>query len=187
MKDARLEKNHLILAIDPGNEQSAYVLIAPDLAPVEFDKTDNQVVLFRLQQMCRSHFITIEGHPERKYTNPELDVVIEKVAGYGMPVGQEVFDTAMWHGRFLEAAYERNRKVYPIYRKDEKMELCHSMKANDASITQRLVDLFATGQPNHGKGTKRQPGWFYGFKKDIWQAYAVGITHAIINLNVRIE
>lgn len=53
------------------------------------------------------------------------------------------------------------------------MLLCNSMKAKDSNITQALIDLFAKDTPNKGKGTKKEPGYFYGFKKDVWQAFAV--------------
>ena len=51
------------------------------------------------------------------------------------------------------------------------------MRANDKRIKDALVSRFAKGVQNMGKGTKKNPGWFYGFKKDLWQAYAVGITY----------
>lgn len=96
------------------------------------------------------------------------DIVIEMIASYGMPVGKEVFETCVWIGKFAEAS---GMKENYIYRKDEKMNLCHSMKAKDSNIRQALIDRFGI------VGTKKNPGWFYGFKADIWQAYAVGITY----------
>lgn len=88
-----------------------------------------------------------------------------------MAVGQTVFETCVWIGRFKEIAEAQNIKVDYIYRKDEKMNLCYSMKAKDSNIRQALIDRFGV------VGTKKNPGWFYGFKKDIWAAYAVGITY----------
>lgn len=102
----------------------------------------------------------------------EIEFVIEMIASYGMPVGKEVFDTCVWIGRFIERILRfATDKIYYIYRKDEKMNICHSMKAKDSNIRQALIDRF-------GKvGTKKDQGWFYGFKADIWSAYAVGITY----------
>lgn len=93
------------------------------------------------------------------------------IASYGMAVGKEVFDTCVWIGRFIELASLQAIEVEYIYRKDEKMNLCHSMKAKDSNIRQALIDRFGV------VGTKKKPGWFYGFKKDIWSAYAVGVTY----------
>ena len=36
---------------------------------------------------------------------------------------------------------------------------------------QALIDRFGV------VGTKSNKGWFYGFKSDIWSAYAVGVTY----------
>lgn len=98
-------------------------------------------------------------------------LVIEMIASYGMPVGKEVFETCVWIGRFVELARLQNIDVEYIYRKDEKMNICHNMKAKDSNIRQALIDRFGP------VGTKKNPGWFYGFKADIWSAYAVGITY----------
>ena len=105
-------------------------------------------------------------------------ISIEMIKSYGMPVGAEIFETCVWIGRFLELLMPRGAKVDLVYRADVKLHHCHSSAAKDSNITQALVDRFASGIPNHGKGTKAAPGWFYGFKADIWAAYALAVLTA---------
>ena len=154
-----------ILAIDPGNEESAYVLLDQDLRPVDFRKRKNEFMYLDMVDSIKKHCAGVD----------DLHVAIEMIASYGMPVGKEVFETCVWIGRLVE----RLKLFDPafVYRKDEKMTICNSMKANDATIRQALVDRFAPNTHNFGKGTKANPGWFYGFRADIWAAYAVGVTY----------
>ena len=152
----------MILAIDPGNEKSAFVLMNWEFRPLEFKKAGNDAILKRI--------------PLLMDTYGNFTLAIEMVASYGMPVGREVFETCFWAGMFWQAADVIEKRL--IYRMDEKLCLCHDSRAKDANIRQALIDRFAYGVPNKGKGTKKEPGWFYGFSADVWQAYAVGVTCA---------
>lgn len=153
----------MILAIDPGNRQSAYVVMDRDLRPLEFEKVENEELLERIPQLLDRY--------------GDLSLAIEMVASYGMPVGASVFETCVWIGRFWQACSAFPRKAL-VYRIDEKLTLCHDSRAKDANIRQALIDRFTPNTPNGGKGTKKEPGWFYGFSADVWQAYAVGVTCA---------
>ena len=148
-----------ILSIDPGCTESAYTLLDGNLKPIKFGKVPNIELLCMCEDLSKGN-----GN----------EMAIEMVASYGMAVGQEVFETVFWIGRFWEAFNGARTKVY---RKEVKINLCHTMKAKDGNITQALVDRFAPGEKNHGKGVKTSPGWFYGFKADIWQSYACGVTY----------
>jgi len=155
----------MIVAIDPGNIESGYVYLCEDLSVVECGKISNEELLTRI-------------YNKDFYPGGEVHFAIEMIASQGMAVGKSVFETCVWVGIFTEAI--RNEyciKPKYIYRQDEKMNLCNSMRAKDSNIIQALIDRFAPNTPNKGKGTKKEPGWFYGFKKDIWQAYAVGVTY----------
>ena len=143
-----------ILAIDPGNQQSAYALLDADLRPVKFAKKPNDEVM----EDC----ITI-------LEENTAVVVIEMIASYGMAVGKEVFETCVWIGRFIERLAPETYKL--IYRREEKENLCGSMRAKDSNIRQSLIDRFGV------VGTKKNPGWFYGVSKDVWAAIAVGVTY----------
>lgn len=141
----------MIIAIDPGNIESAYCIIDKDLKPVEFAKVKNEELLMMLE-----------------VATYEMQTVIEMIASYGMAVGKEVFETCLWIGRFDHASANPAELVY---RKDVKMHICGNTRAKDANIRQALIDRFGP------VGTKKEKGHFYGFKADIWSAYAVGITY----------
>lgn len=148
----------MILAIDPGPVHSAYVVLdRVTLKPLEFKKVDNEILLDVIDQWNIEHF------------------ALEMVASYGMAVGKEVFETVYWIGRFWQKASNPSYKQL-IYRKDEKMNLCGSMRAKDSNIRQALIDRFGV------VGTKGNKGWFYGVKSDIWAAVAVGVTYSDLYL-----
>lgn len=152
-----------VLAIDPGNTESAFVAVDLDTRrPIAFAKTPNQALLESLESGAFDY----------------QTVYIEMIASYGMAVGREVFDTCVWIGRYLQVSLGWGKRVHLQPRLDVKLHHCHDSKAKDSNITQALVDRFAYGQTNHGKGTKAHPGWFHGFHRDIWQAYALGVYAA---------
>ena len=88
----------------------------------------------------------------------------------------EVFRTCEWIGRFAQKAIERRVIVDYVLRQEEKLSICHDPRANDASIRRALIDRFAGHDLKRGTGTKNNPDFFYGFRRDIWQAFAVGVT-----------
>ena len=151
----------VILAIDPGNTESAYVVMDHHFNPISHAKVPNEELL---------HLLHIGG----KYL--WKSVAIEMVASYGMPVGREVFETCVWIGRYHEAAVCAGKSVSFIYRMEEKDTLCHDSRAKDSNIRRALIDTFARHDLKNGKGTKKKPDFFYGFAKDEWAAFAVGVT-----------
>lgn len=155
-----------ILAIDPGTTESGVVLIRSlDCHPLLHCKVENESV-----------FDLIDSAEEN---NPRhVAYVIEYIASYGMPVGAEVFEAAYAIGDFRTyITRKKHRECARIYRREEKLNICHSPNANDATIRLALVDRFAYGVSNHGKGTKANPGFFYGFRADEWAAFAVAVTY----------
>ena len=156
-----------ILAIDPGPTESAYIIIDTlDCRPLNFGKIPNLELRDRLWTAAAS---VIEAHT----------AVIEMISSYGMAVGAEVFDTCVWIGRF-HAAIEAHAGDEPtlVKRGEVKLHHCHSSRAKDPNVTQAMVDRFAPGARNYGKGTKAEPGWFHGFHRDIWAAYALAVYAA---------
>lgn len=156
-----MDKQQIIFAIDPGNTQSGYAkLEMPNFRLCEFGKVDNDTLLKML-----------EG-----YDSNTSDVfAIEMIAAMGMAVGKSVFDTCVWIGQFIHAI--KGIKYDFVYRREEKITICGSMKAKDSNIRQALIDRYAQFDFKNGKGTKANQDTFYGVSKDVWAAIAVGVTY----------
>lgn len=148
----------IIRAIDPGPVQSAYI-----------DWDGNQIHKFGIDDNRKIFFVDCLGVDK---------LAIEMVASYGMAVGKDVFETVFWIGRFWERYIGYGLKCTKIYRKDVKMHLCGDTRAKDSNIITAIVDRFDPNREHgkYGKGTKKNPGMFYGFSKDIWAAFAVALT-----------
>ena len=155
----------ILIALDPGNTQTGYVVVEHDGREItrilDKGKIDNELVFGVL--------LNYKGYA----------LAVEMIASYGMPVGAEVFETCVWIGKFIEyaSAFRLAADIQLIYRKEEKLYLCGYLTAKDRDITRALVERYAPGAPNYGKGTKAAPGFFYGFRADMWAAMAVAATY----------
>lgn len=154
-----------LIAVDPGSEESAYVV---------YDDRDGFVCRKGILPNDELLSLIREWDPFLM----QLDkLVIEMVASYGMPVGRTVFETCVWIGRFIEAWGGPFEKVY---RQDVKMHICKDSRAKDPNIRQALIDLYppSGGGATPQIGIKSDPGPLYGFKSHLWSALAVAVTAA---------
>lgn len=155
-----------LLAIDPGTMRSAFVAL-DTLTDRIIDKgvVDNDDLLMN----CRGLAIVA-------FDLPDL-AVIEKVEGFGMAVGAEVFETVYWSGRFAEALHPI--PVERLGRRAVKLHLCGQARAKDPNVRQALIDRY--GGPD-AIGRKATPGPLYGVTGDVWAALAVAVTWADLEL-----
>lgn len=151
----------MIIAIDPGSEHSAWCELV-DGKPRNWGKSNNDDMVNQLRNGLFA---------------PGAVLCVEMIASYGMAVGKEVFDTCLWIGRFMEAWENRGGKAQLIYRKQVKLYLCESNRANDSMIRQSIIDRFGPGK-DKAIGRKAEPGPLYGIKGDEWSALAVALTAA---------
>jgi hypothetical protein len=176
--------DELILAIDPGTTQSGYVMFdALTAQPLSWGKKDNREVLA---------LIVVPG--------PQL-CVIERIEHLGMAAGHDVFETAVWSGRFIQA-WGCESTCSQLSRRQVKINLCGSARAKDGNIRQAIIDRYGGDEVAiGGKKCKRCKGrgWFgrehavcaecddgwalrkgllYGISGDAWQALALAMTYA---------
>src|SRR4051794_25858834 len=124
-----------VLAIDPGYEQSAFVLF-------EAGHIFNHGIL--RNEAMREIIASGLAYVDR--------VVLEQIESFGMAVGREVFETVFWTGRFFEAASEICAPER-MPRRTVKLHLCRSARAQDSNIRVALLDRF--GGKDHAIGTKK--------------------------------
>ena len=159
----------MILAIDPGTTESAFVYLDPSEPKLYgFGKTGNdelrEVLLLRCEQVSF--------------------VVIEAIKSYGMPMGDTTIETCVWIGRFIErwVHHVPDVPVVTIPRKTVVTELCRSPRANDSNVRAAVLDWFRerTNERGGGResmiGTAKCPGPLFGVAGDVWSALAIAIA-----------
>lgn len=138
-----------ILAIDPGTHESGYVLY--DGSVLEAGVLPNHDLLL-------------------KVANDDSDVLaIEKVVSYGRAVGQEVFDTCEWAGRFRQVWGSPDESL-SISRLQVKKALGLKGADDDAKVNAKLREVIGD------KGTKANPGPTFGVVSHAWAA--LGVAYA---------
>ena len=140
-----------ILAIDPGNTKSAYV-VWNGKNILEMDKVYNTQLRMQIPEIVKSFQIK--------------ESYIEMIASYGMKVGDTVFDTCVAIGRFQELL-SNHCTVRMVERKQVLKHHCGTVLSNDSVVRAKLIEKY--GQP----GTKKNPGLLYGVTADIWSALAI--------------
>lgn len=177
---ANLFSGALVVGIDPGPEFTAYAIF------------DGQTVIKSEIRKNAEFMLELSRILEQK---PTL-VGIEKIASYGMAVGEEVFETCVFTGRILEFIDQWNERDYDageaikyerFKRKEIVQHICRSTRANDANVRAALIDR--VGPPTIKKLTPRfgkkgqelkpvlasVPGPTFGVTKDQWAALAVAV------------
>lgn len=152
-----------ILAIDPGPEQSAFVLFDGECV-VAHGIEPNLALEERLG--CRANELAAHA---------VAAVVLEQIESFGMAVGREVFETVFWTGRLFQTArLTYGPVVERMPRRIVKQHICHTARATDSNIRQALIDRF--GGTERAIGKKKTPGPLFGIKSHEWAALAIAVT-----------
>jgi hypothetical protein len=160
-----------LIAIDPGSELSAFVTL--DLGDTlelrvvtDHGKIPNGELLHVLRSLPHGRF---RGHDR---------LVLEWMQPRGMPTSAQEFETALWAGRFLEAAIGQ-LPVDRITRHRVKIAITGQGRANDANIRAAIVDRYGgAGGKEAAVGRKASMGPLYGIKSDEWAALALALAWA---------
>ena len=163
-----------ILAIDPGTTLSAYALIRDDYSIISAAKVPNEELLTLVKGGEWSEMV-IECMEARHVVNGVI--------------GAETYDTCYWIGRYMQAAIDLGKTVHQIYRAQERSRLvptkknklpkhpAHVGQSADSQIRATLIRRFAQHDMKNGKGTAKNKDVFYGFARDMWSAFAIGVVH----------
>ena len=142
----------MILAIDPGTHQSGYCLY--DAGRVITSGVMDNHDLLKIVADDRSDVLAIE-----------------KVVSYGRAVGQEVFDTCEWAGRFRQV-WGCPDETLSVTRLQVKQALGLKGADDEAKVNKRLREVVGD------KGTKANPGPTFGVTSHAWAALGVAYAAA---------
>lgn len=155
-----LDEKPALLAIDPGSELSAFLVLSRAGMPLSFGKVPNEELRVFL-----------------RHDDSAPVVVLEFMSPRGMPTSRQEMETLYWAGRFAEAAWPT--PVERITRDDVKYHLCgRRARVNDVHVRAALIDRFGGIRGKEAAiGRKAAPGPLYGIAADAWAALGLAVTY----------
>lgn len=155
----------IVIGVDPGPVTSGVVVWDGERERVLHAETDVPNPMLRGDTLP---YILAQDCGARGKT-----LAIERVACYGRPVGETVFQTVFFSGRLAEWwESTTGTAAVRVTFSDVALHHCLSMRAKESHVRQVLIDRFG------GKGTKGLPGRLYGVSGHAWSALALAITVA---------
>lgn len=153
-----------VFAIDPGSEQSGWVLLdtQPRLVLVDSGIHPNGDMLDWIRDGQRADVLAIE--------------VAES---FGQKVWAQVFVTTRWVGR-MQQVWRQPDQVELVTRSQVKLCVAGKRAAKDADIRQCLIDRIGD------VGRKATPGPLYGMRSHCWPALGVAVT-VLEQRGIRVE
>lgn len=160
-----------IAAIDPGTTESAFLVYnAHTRSVARAIIADNESIKREVYAYADTALVSVDE---------SRVLVIEQVENYGIGVGKSVFETVRWAGRFEENFWVHSGGLPVVYipRREVKLRLCGTVRANDAGVRLALLDRWG-GDASAAKGTIKARGPLYGVSSHLWSALALAVTYA---------
>lgn len=151
----------IVLACDPGYRQSAFVGF------------DGERILHASVQENEKALLWLHFDANNISEKP-ITLVIEQMQLFtsNFGVGQEIFDSVFWSGRFVQTWTQSWAR---ILRSKVRGHLKAS-KGGDAAVRASLIARFGPYK-EQAIGTKKAQGPLYGIKGDMWSALAIAATY----------
>ena len=158
--------------IDPGTERTGVVI---------YD-SGSKAALWACKDICNAVLVSHlrNGFADIPVQRPRA-IAIERMQAHRMVSG-DVIETTWVSGRFYEAAQASHyRKVVRYYRREILAALDVTGKGTrDSLVRQRLIEMHCGKTAAIGK--KATPGALYGVTSHAWQALAVAVVAAQLDV-----
>lgn len=114
-------KENIIIAYDPGNEQTGWVVALEDNSKLIYKNKDLNTICFQKTKEFAEKYNIVK-------------VGCEYPSSYGMVTNQSLLDTCTFCGILGWFFKEKNIPFELIFRKSIKMFLCGSVRAKDSEV-----------------------------------------------------
>lgn len=139
-----MQKQKIIIAFDPGNEQTGWVVALADNSKLLYkNKEDNREVYNKLLTYLSNSEFEIEK------------IGIEYPSSFGLPVNQTLLDTCTFIGILSQVFLSYSLKPEYIFRKSIKMFLTGSTRSNDSAVNSRVREYVGEDY------TLKKPNYWY--------------------------